>query len=119
MSNKIMLAKIDVCKKYEIKSPKLEYHIKKDSFPKGKIIKGMRYFSEAEIEKYAEANKTFKKPSHKEMGKAEAIDYNVLLNPAIFSELRNVAPEPWYVEYRNMIITIGVAAVCGFVWGMM
>jgi hypothetical protein len=30
-----------------------------------------------------------------------------------------VSPEPWYVEYRNLIITIVVAAVCGFVWGMM
>jgi len=109
MSNKIMLAKIDVCKKYEIKAPKLEYHIKKESFPKGEIINGMRYFSEAEIEKYAEANKTFKKPSHKEMGKAEAIDYNLTNNNVWV----NVAPEPWYIRHKLLVRALLTAIVAG------
>jgi|TARA_R110000744_G_scaffold34826_2_gene80915 hypothetical protein len=124
MTKRKMLAKVEICAKYEIKASKLEYHIKKDSFPKGEIINGMRYFSEAELEKYAQANKAFKKPSATEIGKAEALDYvNNQAQPETMDFMNNVwnnvTPEPWYVEYRNMIITIGVAAVCGFVWGMM
>lgn len=124
MTKRKMLAKVEICAKYEIKASKLEYHIKKDSFPKGEIINGMRYFSEAELEKYAQANKAFSKPSATEIGKAEALDYvNNQAQPETMDFMNNVwdkvTPEPWYVEYRNMIITIGVAAVCGFVWGMM
>jgi hypothetical protein len=123
MSKQKMLTKVEICAKYEIKASKLEYHIKKDSFPKGEIINGMRYFSEVELEKYAQENKAFRKPSATEIGKAEALDYNNTAQPNNMDFLNNVwdkvTPEPWYVEYRNMIITIVVAAVCGFVWGMM
>ena len=46
MSKKKMLTKVEICEKYEIKASKLEYHIKKYSFPKGEIINGFRHFSE-------------------------------------------------------------------------
>ena len=77
------LTKKEICLKYSIKAPKLEYHIKKVAtknnpmpFPKGKMVKGVRHFKESEVEKYAASNKTFSKPSHKEIGMAEAVDFN-------------------------------------------
>jgi hypothetical protein len=58
------------------------------------------------------------------MAKAEAEDYNnTTAQPNNMDFMKNVwlsePKKPWYVEYRNMLITIVVAAVCGFVWGMM
>lgn len=124
MSKKKMLTKAEICEKYEIKSSKLEYHIKKDSFPKGEIINGLRHFSQTELTQYAKDNKAFRKPSAKEMGKAEAEDYNnTTAQPSNMDFLNNVwlsePKKPWYVEYRNMIITVVVATLCGLVWGLM
>jgi hypothetical protein len=124
MSKKKMLTKVQICEKYEIKASKLEYHIKKDSFPKGEIINGLRHYSETELKQYAKDNKAFRKPSAIEMAKAEAEDYNnTTAQPNNMDFMKNVwlsePKKPWYVEYRNMLITIVVAAVCGFVWGMM
>ena len=72
MSKKKMITKAEICEKYEIKSSKLEYHIKKDSFPKGEIINGLRHFSETEHNKQAKKKKKFRNQSAKEMGKTEA-----------------------------------------------
>tara|TARA_R100001198_G_C5229305_1_gene208981 strand:+ start:1473 stop:1859 length:387 start_codon:yes stop_codon:yes gene_type:complete len=124
MSKKRMLTKAEICEKYEIKSSKLEYHIKKDSFPKGEIINGLRHFSQTELTQYAKDNKAFRKPSAKEMGKAEAEDYNnTTAQPNNMDFLNNVwlsePKKPWYIEYRNMIITVVVATLCGLVWGLL
>ena len=124
MSKKKMLTKAEICEKYEIKSSKLEYHIKKDSFPKGEIINGLRHFSQTELTQYAKDNKAFRKPSAKEMGKAEAEDYNnTTAQPNNMDFLNNVwlsePKKPWYIEYRNMIITVVVATLCGLVWGLL
>ena len=118
MTKRKMLAKVEICAKYEIKASKLEYHIKKDSFPKGEIINGMRYFSEAEIEKYAQANKAFKKPSATEIGKAEALDYvNNQAQPETMDFMNNVwnnvTPKPWYIRHKLLVRAVVTAIVAG------
>ena len=121
MTKRKMLAKVEICAKYEIKASKLEYHIKKDSFPKGEIINGMRYFSEAEIEKYTKANKTFKKPSATEIGKAEAEDYinttaqpENMLNQGFRGDFwLSEPPKPWYIRHKLLVRAVVTAIVAG------
>ena len=129
------LTKKEICLKYSIKAPKLEYHIKKVAtkrnpmpFPKGKMVKGVRHFKEKDVEKYADVNKTFSKPSHKEIGMAEAVDFNTTHDaqrPVPFKGpdqtlfwfenkiWENVNHEPWYVRHKLLVRAVVTAIVAG------
>jgi len=114
------LTKKDICLKYGIKAQKLDYHIKKVvtkrnpmPFPKGTTIKGLRHFKESEVEKYAAANKTFSKPSHKELGMAEAADFTVTHDTQFENKMwEAVAPEPWHARHKYVLWAVigGVTA---------
>ena len=121
MSKKKMLTKVEICEKYEIKASKLEYHIKKDSFPKGEIINGLRHFSETELKQYAKDNKAFRKPSAIEIGKAEAEDYNNttiqpenMLNQGFRGDFwLSAPPKPWYIRQKLLVKAVLTAIVAG------
>jgi hypothetical protein len=115
------LTKKEICLKYSIKAPKLEYHIKKVAtknnpmpFPKGKMVKGVRHFKESEVEKYAASNKTFSKPSHKEIGMAEAVDFNTTHDTLFENNVwKDVNHEPWYVRHKLLVRAVVTAIVAG------
>jgi hypothetical protein len=115
------LTKKEICLKYSIKAPKLEYHIKKVTtknnpmpFPKGKMVKGVRHFKESEVEKYAASNKTFSKPSHKEIGMAEAVDFNTTHDTLFENNVwKDVNHEPWYVRHKLLVRAVVTAIVAG------
>jgi hypothetical protein len=115
------LTKKEICLKYSIKAPKLEYHIKKVTtknnpmpFPKGKMVKGVRHFKESEVEKYAASNKTFSKPSHKEIGMAEAVDFSTTHDTRFENNVwKDVNHEPWYVRHKLLVRAVVTAIVAG------
>jgi len=115
------LTKKEICLKYSIKAPKLEYHIKKVTtknnpmpFPKGKMVKGVRHFKESEVEKYAASNKTFSKPSHQEIGMAEAVDFNTTHDTLFENNVwKDVNHEPWYVRHKLLVRAVVTAIVAG------
>lgn len=115
------LTKKEICLKYSIKAPKLEYHIKKVvtkrspmPFPKGTMVKGVRHFKESEVEKYAASNKTFSKPSHKEIGMAEAVDFNTTHDTLFENNVwKDVNHEPWYVRHKLLVRAVVTAIVAG------
>tara|TARA_B100000497_G_C7564145_1_gene340198 strand:+ start:363 stop:767 length:405 start_codon:yes stop_codon:yes gene_type:complete len=115
------LTKKEICLKYSIKAPKLEYHIKKVAtkrspmpFPKGKMVKGVRHFKEKDVEKYADANKTFSKPSHKELGMAEAVDFTTTHDAQFENKMwETVNHEPWYVRHKLLVRAVVTAIVAG------
>ena len=115
------LTKKEICLKYSIKAPKLEYHIKKVTtknnpmpFPKGKMVKGVRHFKESEVEKYAASNKTFSKPSHQEIGMAEAVDFNTTHDTIFENNVwKDVNHEPWYVRHKLLVRAVVTAIVAG------
>lgn len=121
MSKKKMLTKAQICEKYEIKASKLEYHIKKDSFPKGEIINGLRHYSETELKQYAKDNKAFRKPSATEMAKAEAEDYNnttappeTMLNQGFRDDFwLSAPPKPWHVRHQLLVRAVVAAIIAG------
>lgn len=115
------LTKKEICLKYSIKAPKLEYHIKKVAtkrnpmpFPKGKMVKGVRHFKEKDVEKYADVNKTFSKPSHKELGMAEAVDFTTTHDAQFENKMwETVNHEPWYIRHKLLVRAVVTAIVAG------
>lgn len=115
------LTKKEICLKYSIKAPKLEYHIKKVAtkrnpmpFPKGTMVKGVRHFKEKDVEKYADVNKTFSKPSHKELGMAEAVDFTTTHDAQFENNVwKDVNHEPWYVRHKLLVRAVVTAIVAG------